>query len=65
MDGRDKSNKYVEGEKLNKIRVIFLGNQKVGKTSLIMRYMNHYFRSDYFPTNEIMYTHVYLAFTKT
>ncbi len=49
-----KSKKYIDGEKIDKIRVVLLGNQKVGKTGLIIRYMNHHFRSDYFPTNELV-----------
>jgi GTPase SAR1 family protein len=46
--------RYIDGNRLPKFRVILLGNSKVGKTSLIERYMNHNFREEYFPTKEIV-----------
>jgi GTPase SAR1 family protein len=48
------SKKYINGDNIPKFRAIILGNSKVGKTSLIMRYMNHFFRDEYFPTRELM-----------
>ena len=45
--------KFIDSEKLNKIRVLLLGNKSVGKTSLINRYINHHFRKDSYSTKEI------------
>ena len=46
--------KFHEGEIYPKFRVILLGNSQVGKTSLIMQFMNHNFREEYFPSKELV-----------
>lgn len=48
------NNKYHEGELFPKFRIILLGNSQVGKTSLIMQFMNRNFREEYFPSKEIV-----------
>ncbi len=45
---------FLNGNQLPKFRIIFLGNAHVGKTSLIMRYMNNNFKDEYYPTKDIM-----------
>jgi GTPase SAR1 family protein len=45
---------YLDGNQFPKFRAMLLGNSKVGKTSLLNRYMNHCFRDEYYPTKELM-----------
>ncbi len=42
-----------DGTFLPKFRIIFVGCSRVGKTNLIMRYVNNTFRKDYYPTKEL------------
>jgi GTPase SAR1 family protein len=46
--------KYTDGNLIPKLRAVLLGNSKVGKTSLIMRYLNRNYREEYFPTKELV-----------
>ena len=46
--------RYIDGNRFPKFRAILLGDAKVGKTSLVMRYMNHHFRKEYFPTKDVV-----------
>ena len=45
----------LNGEFLPKFRIIILGCSKVGKTNLVMRYINNTFRNDYYPSKNILY----------
>ena len=55
MEARYNKQRFSDGNTYSKFRVILIGDAYVGKTSLIMRYMNNNFRDEYFPTKEIMY----------
>jgi len=48
-------NEAILGKSISKFRVILLGNQLVGKTSLIVQYLNNQFNDEYFPTKDIVY----------
>lgn len=48
-------NDAILGKSISKFRVILLGNQLVGKTSLIVQYLNNQFNDEYFPTKDIVY----------
>jgi GTPase SAR1 family protein len=48
--------KDLDGELIDKLKIILLGCAEVGKTSLIMQYMNNNFREEYYPTKNIVYT---------
>lgn len=45
----------LDGKAIPKFCLLFLGNSEVGKTSIIMQYMNNCFRQDYYPTKDFMY----------
>ena len=44
----------LDGKAIPKFCLLFLGNSEVGKTSIIMQYMNNCFRQDYYPTKDLM-----------
>ncbi len=45
----------ILGNKIFKFRLILLGNQNVGKTSLIVQFINNIFLEEYFPTKDLVY----------
>ena len=47
-----------DGAFLPKFRIIILGCSKVGKTNLVMRYINNTFRNDYYPSKDISYINI-------
>ncbi len=49
---------HKDGYKLQKFRLIMLGNAEVGKTSIINQFINNSFRDSYFPTKELTYQHI-------
>jgi GTPase SAR1 family protein len=53
MEYQINSNIHKDGKKLQKFRIIFLGNAEVGKTSIINQFINNSFRDTYFPTKEL------------
>jgi GTPase SAR1 family protein len=55
---------HKDGKKLQKFRIIVLGNSEVGKTSIITQLINNYFRDSYFPTRELTYYLPNIAYTK-
>ncbi len=44
---------HKDGTKLQKFRIVVLGDAEVGKTSIINQFVNNSFRSTYFPTKEL------------
>ena len=54
-------NDAILGKSISKFRVILLGNQSVGKTSLIIQYLNNQFKEEYCPTKDIMYFSIKLV----
>lgn len=40
----------LEGNRLPKLRLIFIGNKKVGKTAIINQFINSKFNTEYYPT---------------
>ena len=54
-------NDAILGKSISKFRVILLGNQNVGKTSLIIQYLNNQFKEEYFPTKDIVYIYIKLV----
>jgi len=54
-------NDAILGKSISKFRVILLGNQGVGKTSLIIQYLNNQFNEEYFPTKDIVYIYINLV----
>lgn len=47
-------NDCILGNKIFKFRLVLLGNQNVGKTSLIVQFINNIFSDEYFPTKDIV-----------
>jgi GTPase SAR1 family protein len=45
---------YEDGDKLPNFRAILLGDARVGKTSLITRFLNNSYKDTYTPTTDIM-----------
>ena len=43
----------LHGKDVPKFRIIVLGASEVGKTSLILQYLNNTFKEKYYPTKEI------------
>ena len=43
-----------DGKTIIKFVLIFIGDAEVGKTSIIMQYMNNCFRPDYYPTKDFV-----------
>ena len=43
----------IEGSRLPKFRLIFIGNKKAGKTSLINQFINSKYNTEYYPTTYI------------
>jgi GTPase SAR1 family protein len=46
--------KFIDGNIIPKFKLILLGSGGVGKTSLIMQYINNNFREEYYPTKDLM-----------
>jgi len=44
----------LDGKKQPKFKIIFLGNKAVGKTSLINQFVNNNFKSNYYPTKDLV-----------
>lgn len=44
----------LDGKGIPKFCLLFIGNAEVGKSSIIMQYMNNNFREDYYPTKEFV-----------
>jgi GTPase SAR1 family protein len=51
------------GPILPKYRIVILGSSKVGKTNLIIRYLNNTFQDEYNPTNGLEYNFIKSGFT--
>ena len=49
---------HKDGSKLQKFRLVILGNAEVGKTSIINQFINNSFRDSYFPTKELTYSSI-------
>lgn len=54
----------IPGNKIFKFRLILLGNQNVGKTSLLVQFINNIFSEEYFPTKDIVYVKIKLNLIK-
>ena len=44
----------IEGNLLKNFKIIFIGSSKVGKSSIINKYINHNFIDNYFPTKDFI-----------
>ena len=45
---------FIEGQNLEKFRILILGSSRVGKTTLINQYINNFFKEIYYPTKDIV-----------